>query len=359
MASDTPNRGGWRWKVLLAGWVLPLVVLGIYVSLETPPQVAWVPQAPLELAVAVEQAEALLQSGKQVEAQAAFEALRARAPLDPLILARLADVYRLSGDRARAAAALTLALERDATLGEAAYNLACDRATLGQTDDALWALRLAINSGLDVRTPLSQDPELASVRTLPVVQRFLAGASGLPETERSAHMELPRAPVFAQAPFLLKFELEASGNARTELPLEVRLVYAGDTRTAPRVQRLDQTLQRTRGEEGGGWERVQWRLTLSAEAEGLLLLGPWNLLINGVQVPMKTELLVIQPPSTMLPEAVSQEGLSGNGAGPGPGGEPVRAAPEDVTPVPSPPPLPPEKRLETLLRLELPPVTGP
>ncbi|HSM13366.1 MAG TPA: tetratricopeptide repeat protein [Thermoanaerobaculia bacterium] len=77
---------------------------------------------------------------------------------------------------ARAALALELATELRPGDAVAWYNLACARARLGRTEDALEALATSVRRGLpEGMRPPEQDPDLESLRELPAFARILAG----------------------------------------------------------------------------------------------------------------------------------------------------------------------------------------
>jgi len=81
-----------------------------------------------------------------------------------------------AGDYARAVPALEIASELQPDNATTWYNLACARARVGRSDEALEALATAVRIGLpEGLRPPQQDPDLESLRELPAFARILAG----------------------------------------------------------------------------------------------------------------------------------------------------------------------------------------
>jgi dienelactone hydrolase len=85
------------------------------------------------------------------------------------------DLFR-AGDYARAVPALILATESGPADPIAWYNLACARARTGHGDEAVAALRRAVELGIPAATHPAEDPDLASLRGRPDFEALAAAA---------------------------------------------------------------------------------------------------------------------------------------------------------------------------------------
>lgn len=116
------------------------------------------------------------------DAAAYFTRLASQGPPNSFVLGQLAFVEMHRGRYAEAVAAYERAFAAGippgaSTQGVAYYNLACAHARLGHTDAALENLGRAIDAGFTNRRTMSEDPDLASVRSDP---RFVALLERLP-----------------------------------------------------------------------------------------------------------------------------------------------------------------------------------
>ena len=92
------------------------------------------------------------------------------------------DLFR-GGDYARAVPALLLATESGPEDPISWYNLACARARTGHPDDAVAALRRALELGIPAATHPAEDPDLASLHGRPDFEILLAAHAPPPAHE--------------------------------------------------------------------------------------------------------------------------------------------------------------------------------
>jgi tetratricopeptide (TPR) repeat protein len=325
----------WRWLLLVGGLVLPFLAFQLVATFYHPSILRFDPPQPRVVARAYDAALKAFQSGDLEQAEQRLTQLRQENPLNPMVHALLGEVYRKKGQTAEAIAATRLALSFDPTFKEAAYNLACDLAK-DQPEEALASLRQAVNAGLDVRSILPTDPQLEGLKADPRVQIYLDGATSLPLSQRSALLRVTPAQVKVGDLLEVVIELVAlpgsGANAatpaegvetmpspqpstpaaeagRTELPAapitppgsvvdlppSISLSYLGAPELAA-LAPVHVTGTVTRYALPGGMAyRFTLRHSLQARAELLGSLGPWEVQIDGVSVPMEPVVVNIGP----------------------------------------------------------------
>jgi tetratricopeptide (TPR) repeat protein len=129
----------------------------------------------------VDIAQACEQLGRMDEVNAARDELRSRLPVyllqnpdDARARIILAVMLVEGGDREGALAEGTKALELSPNDPMMIYNCACLYARLGEPQRALEALNQAVAGGYKTFGWMEQDPDLASLRTLPEFQKIVA-----------------------------------------------------------------------------------------------------------------------------------------------------------------------------------------
>ncbi len=115
----------------------------------------------LDLAGATEEAREALDRGDADEAEALLRSLLDQHPDDAWLRATLARALHRQGRYREASVQSRLAIGIDPTLWQAAYNLACHYAALGELDDAVSWLQAAIVSGRLRTEDVLADPDLA------------------------------------------------------------------------------------------------------------------------------------------------------------------------------------------------------
>ncbi len=110
---------------------------------------------------------------KQGKGEAAWEALQLIPP-DRVTADTLLQVENLFFEVGQDDPARKIAELRYHKTGNAgaAYNVACAHARLGQPDQAIEWLRKAVRDGFDDKRQINEDPDLASLRSLPQWQEF-------------------------------------------------------------------------------------------------------------------------------------------------------------------------------------------
>jgi len=283
----------WRWIVLGVGLVVPLVALVLFSGIMRPNPLQFAAPQPREIAVRYQHATDALVRGNLEDAQKRLEALRADDPLNALIHAALGQAHRQAGRTAEAIASTRMALELDPVLCEAAYNLATDLVKQEQTEDALRALQQAVTCGFDVRTPATGDPDLAPLRDDPRLRIYLEGAATLPLTARSASLIYRPVMPHVGTPFTVTIEL-ISLNEPAGVPQPPISVTWGGPATLPPLTPGEVTREVVSMPHG---THTAWRWTFHHRLTGrepfLGPLGPWEVQIGGVAVPIEVPILRI------------------------------------------------------------------
>ena len=125
-------------------------------------------------APSLDEARRLQQSRKWHEAAAAYAVVTEAQPDNPGAWFGLAYCLHMDGDYDKAIAALRKAATFEQLRGIATYNLACAYALSGRTDEAFDALEEARAVGFDLKSQITSDGDLDSLRDDPRFQRLVA-----------------------------------------------------------------------------------------------------------------------------------------------------------------------------------------
>lgn len=250
-------------------------------------------------------------------------------------------------------------------LDEASSAALASPARLTLREEALTSLRRAQDSGFDVRAALRTDKTLEKLRNDPRIQVFLAGGWSIPESVRSAAVRIERLEgealsqwisleqtppsrgssrprnekrfpplgprvegrIAVGAQLVMRIELtvmdlpvvERAGALEPDLQgLSGELRWRGETEL-PQLQRIAAPIFEWQGtytevSDGGpsggapstvkGWKRYSFLHIVQARAPGQVQLGPWDVTLMGVSVPLSlgtqaSSVLTIVPPELL------------------------------------------------------------
>ena len=177
---DGPRSGRMRGVIALAG----LLLFALLPACSEPPH---------DPAAAVDEAREALSEGGAVRAEGQLREHLERVPGDALGRAVLGRALHAQGRHREASVQSRLALGIDPGLWQAAYNLACHHAALGEADQAIHWLQAALASDAVTREQVIADPDLASLQDDHRVAFYLAGGALSRQEEDALAMLSPRA----------------------------------------------------------------------------------------------------------------------------------------------------------------------
>jgi len=285
----------WRVTVLAAGWLLPPALWFAITAWAPPSPLRFDPPVPRMVAAQHAAALADMEAGRLDAAREKLAALRAEDALNPMIHATLGEVAHRAGRTTEAIAFARMALSLDPTMGEVAYNLACDLVSLQALEPALEALRQAIAAGMDVRTAAADDGDLDLLRTDPRFQIYLEGASTIPPLGRSVQHRFVPGRIHVREPFELLVEVFAMGEPSRGAAPAVSVIYTGPQPPLQLELRKVTTSQAVLELDGARHFRWQLRYELEAREAGALELRGWEFQLAGVQLPMSNPITLVLP----------------------------------------------------------------
>ncbi len=148
---------------------------------------------PSDPAAVVDGAQAAIEEGGAIRAEAELRAYLEEHPDDALARSTLARALHAEGRFREASVQDRLALGIDPGLWQAAYNLACHHAALGDVDQAIHWLQAAMASDQVTREQVLADPDLASLLDDHRVAFYLAGGVLSRQEEDAMATVAPRA----------------------------------------------------------------------------------------------------------------------------------------------------------------------
>jgi hypothetical protein len=266
-------------------WAPLLVILTLPWGCSEPPAAT-----PLET---FGQAMSALDSGDLAAAEELFTAMVTSDPTDPVARAGLARALARQGRYGEAIVQDKLALAADPRLPEVSYNIACSYAALGDTDESLRWLSRAFDGGIRDLNLIEQDPDLAPLRQDHRFAFFLAtGALSLAEQEAYVRVT----PSQAAPGDEIEVEAMVVGLNRPLMasPERLDLRFTGDLPPGSLVP--VRRIERFEAGEIGGREYFRRQLTFTFEAAAAVecLLGPFELSLDGEQLPVRPAWLSIR-----------------------------------------------------------------
>lgn len=179
--------------------------------------------APLDPEQTVDAAQASLEGGDAVAAEASLRALLDQEPEDALGRAVLARALHEQGRFREASVQGRLALGLDPALWQVAWNLACHHARLGEPDEAIHWLQAALTSGELGPDDVRADPDLQSLLTDHRVAFFLNGGVLSRSEDDAVLLVQPRAVAVGDAATLTLVSLALNRPLLSKRhPLELR-----------------------------------------------------------------------------------------------------------------------------------------
>ncbi len=157
---------------------------------------AWLPACkpePIDPAATLDGAQQALEQGGAVRAEVDVRGWLEQHPDDALARALLGRALHAQGRHREASVQSRLALGIDPGLWQAAYNLACHHAALGDVDHAIHWLQAALASDQITREQVRADPDLASLLNDHRMAFYLAGGVLSRQEEDAIAMVSPRA----------------------------------------------------------------------------------------------------------------------------------------------------------------------
>jgi len=121
------------------------------------------PDPDLLISARADAAQQMVQQGNTAEAEIELRALLAERPDDAHLRSLLARALHLQERYTEALVQGRLALGIDPDLWQAAYNLACSSAALGDLDESIRWLQVALRSGEPSALEVARDPDLQSL----------------------------------------------------------------------------------------------------------------------------------------------------------------------------------------------------
>lgn len=172
---------------------------------------------------AVDAAQAALTEGGAVRAEELLRAHLEQVPDDALGRAILARALHAQGRYREASVQSRLAIGIDPGLWQAAYNLACHHAALGDADHAIHWLQAALASDQVTREQVRDDPDLASLQRDHRLAFYLAGGVLSRQEEDALAMVSPSAVTVGEPATLTVVALSLNRPLMGERsPLELR-----------------------------------------------------------------------------------------------------------------------------------------
>jgi len=234
-----------------------------------------------------------LEQGDARQAEQTFAGMVQADPSDPVARAGLARALARQGRYAEAIVQDKLAYAADPRLAEVAYNTACSYAALGDAEEALRWLARAWDGGIRDLNLIEQDPDLLPLRSDHRFAFFLAtGALSLSEQE--AFVRVSPAMVSPGDEVRVEVVVVSLNRPLMATPERLDLRFAGELPKGvlePRAR-----VELFEAGETGGREYFRRFITYRFVAHGAVetLLGPFELSLGGVGVPVRPAWLSVQ-----------------------------------------------------------------
>lgn len=246
-----------------------------------------------EVARQAEEIRLALEDGDASRAEELLRPLLAARPDDAWLRASLGRALHRRGRFLEAAVQSRMALGADPAMWEAAYDLACHHAAMGEADLAIGWLQEALAVGALPPEQVVADPDLAQLRQDHRFA-FYASTGALPRQEEDAMALLRQPSVSAGEPAsvtLIAVALNRPLMARRE-PVEVRLRALPSGPILP----VSRTEAFSAGSEGGS-EHLQrtFDYAFVPLEPGPLAIGPFELVQEGRSLFAGAVLLDVQP----------------------------------------------------------------
>ena len=224
-------------------------------------------------------AQQAIVEGDGLSAEALLRPLLEDRPDDPWLRASLARALHRQGRYREAAVQSRLAIGADPTLWEAAYNLACHHAALGERDEAISWLQAALASGQLRAEDVLADPDLAPLQEDHRFSFYAAtGVLSREEEDAIALLQEPSVQVGEPATVtLVSIALNRPLMDERE-PVEVRWRGAASTAIRPISRR---EVFSVGSEAGREYHQRTLHYTFVPLEAGLLPLGPFELTRGG------------------------------------------------------------------------------
>jgi len=232
-------------------------------------------EAGTDIAITMGQATDALAGGDGLLSEELLHAVLKQRPEDPVAHAQLARALHLQGRDREAVVEGRIALGIDARLWQAAYNLACHSAALGDTDAAIrWLQEAILRGGLE-REEVLADPDLLSLRD---DHRFaFYESSGVLSRAEQDVLVLPdRREAFVGEPMTLSVLIVALNRPLMGERLSVELEFMGALSEGV-ILPIERSERFVMGESGGlEYSQRSLQFTFVPTAPGVLALGPFR-----------------------------------------------------------------------------------
>ena len=220
-------------------------------------------------------AQQAITDGDGEGAEALIRPLLDQRPADAWLRATLARALHRQGRYREAAVQSRLAMGADPTLWEAAYNLACHHAALGERDEAISWLQSALAAGRLRHEDVLADPDLAPLEEDHRFAFFAAtGVLSREEVDALALLQQPSVRVGDLATVSVVSIALNRPLMDERLPVEVRL--RGGAPASIRPVSRQETFS-VGSEAGREYHQRTFHYTFQVRSPGLLPLGPFEL----------------------------------------------------------------------------------
>ncbi len=285
----------WRVGCLVAGLLVPAMVVVIAAIWFAPGILRWDPPNPGAIAARYRDAMNDADAGDLTTALTKLQALRATDAFNGLVHAAIADVQHRLHRLPDAIAAAEAAVAVDPAFGEAWYNLGCYLVEAGRVEAGLVALHHAVLAGFEAGKAGRGDPDLAPLETDPRWIVYLEGADTLPLAFRTAAFHVVPASVLEGEPVTVTLEVFALNRVVGAPVPQLSVEYLG-----PEVDRSFLPLaadQQLRIVDRLHARHFVWTFHYRLEVRRPMVrtMGPWEIQLDGVRLATSSPVLQVQP----------------------------------------------------------------